>query len=259
MIRVLIVDDDNLVRMGLRNSLPWGKYGMVVSGVFSNGEKALEFLSENEVDLALLDLEMPGMTGLELLRNIRTDYPEVACVILTMHQDFNFVQEALRQGALDYVLKVELEPESFNEVLGRIKGRMQQAGHASAEKPEPVYVLEGDRDCSAEIYKCIQQAVHVIHTEMGVHLNSADVARRVSMSRSYFCLCFKKIVGRSFNDYFRHVRIEQAKEMLKNSRSSVKWIASACGFSDERYFSTIFRQYTGQLPRDFRNKGGESS
>jgi YesN/AraC family two-component response regulator len=209
----------------------------------------------NHVDIAFLDLEMPGMTGLELLRKIRLEFPNVYCVILTMHQDFGYVQEALRQGALDYVLKVELEPESFDDVLGRILRRMQQ-DRSPGERQEQVYALDGDGECSAEILRCIQKAVRIIHEEPGTHLTAADVARRVNMSRSYFSLCFKKATGKSFNSYFRAARIEQAKEMLLNSRSSVKWIASACGFSDERYFSTIFRHHTGMLPREFRKKQG---
>lgn len=254
MIQVAIVDDDNMVRLGLRGSLPWAKHGMAVAGVFGNGVQTLDFMRANHVDIAFLDLEMPGMTGLELLRN-RAEFPKVYCVILTMHQDFGYVQEALRQGALDYVLKVELEPESFDEVLGRILRRMQQ-DRAPGDRREQTYALEGDGECSAEIMRCIQKAVQIIQEEPGAHLTAADVARRVNMSRSYFSLCFKKATGKSFNGYFRAARIEQAKEMLHNSRSSVKYIASACGFSDERYFSTIFRHDTGMLPRDFRKKQG---
>ena len=253
MIRVIIVDDDNLVRLGLRNSLPWARHDMSIVGVFSNGEQTLAFLAGSPADLVLLDLEMPGMTGLELLRRIRGAYPGTDCVILTMHQDFGFVQEALRQGALDYILKVELEPQNFDEVLGRIRRRFSQGRVLGRDLPVAVEA-ETEAECSQEIRRCIQRAVEIIHAETGVHLNVVDVARRVNMSRSYFSLCFKKVVGKSFNDYFRSVRIEQAKQMLCTTRSSIKWIASACGFSDEKYFSTLFRQYTGCLPREYRGR-----
>lgn len=257
LIRTIIVDDDNLVRMGLRNSLPWAKHDMTIAGVFSNGEQTLDFLADNPVDLVLLDLEMPGMTGLELLRHIRGAYSNIACVILTMHQDFSFIQEALRQGALDYVLKVELEPQNFDEVLDRIRRRVLQGRSVARELPHVALEPDTEGECSLEIQRCIHRAVEIIHTESGVHLNVVDVAKRVNMSRSYFSLCFKKVVGKPFNDYFRSVRIEQAKQMLRNSRSSIKWIASACGFSDEKYFSTLFRQYTGCLPREYRSKTAE--
>jgi YesN/AraC family two-component response regulator len=172
-----------------------------------------------------------------------------------MHQDFNYVQEALREGALDYVLKVELEPGNFDEVLGRIKRRMNNKIYDQEENQNTSYELDENGECSAEILGCIRKAIHILRSETDIHLSAANVAHLVNMSRSYFSLCFKKATGKSFNDYYRSVKIEQAKRMLLDSRSSVKYIAAACGFTDERYFSTIFRNYTGMLPRDFRKNG----
>ncbi|AOZ92368.1 response regulator transcription factor [Paenibacillus crassostreae] len=124
MIRVIIVDDDKLVRKGLISAMPWQNFGMSVVGEASNGEKALEFLDEHEVDLMLTDLSMPVMSGIELMRIVRKRYPHVHVVVLTLHQDFEYIQEAMRLGAIDYIAKVQLEKEKFEEVLGRIHNRI---------------------------------------------------------------------------------------------------------------------------------------
>lgn len=124
MIHVLIVDDDNLVRKGLITAMPWDEFGMRIAGEAANGEKALEFIASNRVELLITDLAMPVMSGIELIRIVRERYPDVAVAVLTLHQDFEYIQEALRLGAIDYIAKVQLEQEHFGEVLGRIRARI---------------------------------------------------------------------------------------------------------------------------------------
>ncbi|MEJ8303810.1 response regulator transcription factor [Saccharibacillus sacchari] len=124
MLNVLIVDDDKLVRRGLISAMPWAEFGLQVVGEARNGEKALEFLETQEVDILLTDLAMPVMSGLELMREARVRYPRMFIVVLTLHQDFSYIQEALRLGAIDYIAKVQLEEERFEEVLERICSRI---------------------------------------------------------------------------------------------------------------------------------------
>jgi|GEM_PF-181080 len=126
MIRVLVVDDEKVVRQGLITSLPWERFGMRVVGEAKNGEKAIEFLQEREVDLMLTDLAMPVMSGIELMRVVRGRWPDVRFVVLTMHQDFEYIQEALRLGAIDYIAKVELKKDQFETILARIASRMAE-------------------------------------------------------------------------------------------------------------------------------------
>ncbi|WP_141500010.1 response regulator transcription factor [Paenibacillus luteus] len=126
MIKVMIVDDDKLVRKGLISAMPWKNYDMEVVGEASNGKKALEFLESNSVDLLLTDLAMPVMSGIDLIKNVRKEFSHIYTVVLTLHQDFEYIQEALRLGAIDYIAKVQLEKERFEEVLERIYNRIVQ-------------------------------------------------------------------------------------------------------------------------------------
>jgi two-component system response regulator YesN len=125
-IRVLIVEDDKLVRHGLASAMPWKEFDMQVVGEARNGKEALEFLENNNVDCILTDLAMPVMSGIELMRIVRKKHPLIHIVVLTIHQDFEYIQEALRLGAIDYIAKVQLEKERFEEVLARIHGLILQ-------------------------------------------------------------------------------------------------------------------------------------
>lgn len=134
MLKVLVVDDDKLVRKGLISAMPWTDFNMQVVGEAANGEKALEFLKANPVDLLVTDLSMPVMSGLELMKIARQWYPGLYMTVLTVHHDFEYIQEALRLGAIDYISKVQLEKERFDEVLGRIRNRIEQEAVRVQEK-----------------------------------------------------------------------------------------------------------------------------
>ena len=125
MLKVLIVDDDRLARKGLITVMPWEKYGMEVAGECANGVQALEFLGRNRVDLVFSDLEMPVMSGLELIERARGRFPELPFVVLTVHTDFEFIQKVLRLGAIDYIAKVQLDQENLDVVLKRISERLR--------------------------------------------------------------------------------------------------------------------------------------
>lgn len=147
MIRVLVVDDDKLVRKGLISMMPWSRFGMEVVGEASNGEKALRFLEANDVELMLTDLGMPVLSGMELMRVVRGRFPELPVVVLTLHQDFEYIQEALRLGAIDYIAKVELEKEQLEDVLGRIAERIRDKPRGEAAGRSPAGIREPSLQC----------------------------------------------------------------------------------------------------------------
>ncbi|SER67771.1 two-component system, response regulator YesN [Gracilibacillus ureilyticus] len=124
MIKVLLVEDDKLVRKSLIAAFDWKSFGMEVVGEAKNGEKAREFLQENHVDLLITDLAMPIMSGIELIRIVKERYPDIFIVVLSLHRDFEYIQEAMRLGAIDYIAKVELDSENMDKTLARIKKRI---------------------------------------------------------------------------------------------------------------------------------------
>jgi len=103
-ISVALADDHQLMREGLRRLLE-ATPGMHVAGEAANGHEALELLRRVPVDVAVLDLSMPGMTGMELIRRVKTEYPQVAVLVLTMHAEEQYAMRAFRCGASGYLTK----------------------------------------------------------------------------------------------------------------------------------------------------------
>ncbi|MDK8191029.1 response regulator [Paenibacillus sp. UMB7766-LJ446] len=464
MIKVLIVDDDKLVRKGISSAMPWNEFGMEVVGEASNGAKALEFLESNPVDLMLTDLAMPVMSGIELMRAARQHYPELHIVVLTLHQDFDYIQEALRLGAIDYIAKVQLEKEQFEHVLNRIHTRIGELANTRRKLPligetnvhyrkvyalvsldrksgqswpfelesnvdeirfevernswmwatplngedqlfdrlkgyldqipqaallvlsdvqertwsqiqnwimnytetslfyaydpqDPVVAVSLDEEdsfpiepqdeemdrikrswflspwthndhyynqlieefkslrlqkgqlmgllyslvmewnhlfaqttlgriamihsfqswyeveqwtkqtsesirkadeqtsYSQEMIDGVKKAVMIMQNDLDQAFTASGLSQQLNISRSYFSQCFKDIMGKTFNDYSRYIRMEKSKEYLLNTNNTIFWIAERVGYTDEKYFSRIFRELTGLLPSEFRQLG----
>src|SRR5690606_793200 len=83
-------------------------------------------------------------------------------------------------------------------------------------------------------------------------VTAAEMAKHVNMSLSYFSQCSKQIVGKTYTDYIRDVRMEHAKNYLVHTSKTIQWIAEEVGYNDEKYFSRLFKEFVGVLPSDYR-------
>ncbi|MBW7458217.1 helix-turn-helix transcriptional regulator, partial [Paenibacillus sepulcri] len=105
---------------------------------------------------------------------------------------------------------------------------------------------------SQEVQDAVMRAVQLIQEQLSGQLYAADIAKRVNMSRSYFSQCFRDIIGKTFNEYVRQARVDKAKEYLVHTNMPILWVAEKTGYLDGKYFSTVFREQTGELPSAFR-------
>lgn len=126
MYKVLIVDDEPLIREGLRTIIDWEENGFTVAGVASDGVDALAKVPQLRPDLMIVDIRMPGMNGLSLMQTIREQYdPAPRFIILSGHADFEYARQALTMRADGYILK-PLEEEELVEALVRLKRAMDE-------------------------------------------------------------------------------------------------------------------------------------
>lgn len=117
---VLIIDDDKLAREGLRSIICWEKYNLKVVGDVANGVQALEFLKENQVDLAIVDISLPLISGFEFIEISKKKFPALKYVVLSFHEDFENVHNAMQYGVLDYISKLRLEETDCENTFSRI-------------------------------------------------------------------------------------------------------------------------------------------
>lgn len=146
MIKAIVVDDERLVRKGFISLFDWSSFGIAIVGEAGDGKAALELLEQVEVDLMFTDITMPRLSGFDLIAQVRRRFPKIRSVVLTCHHEFDYVQEALRLGAIDYIVKTLLEPESADEVMNRIVDRLGweagNRGDYAKEAPERLQASE---------------------------------------------------------------------------------------------------------------------
>lgn len=116
--RILIADDEYFVRMGIKSTIEWKESEFIVETEAENGNEAEAMILENEPDIVFLDITMPGQSGLEVLEKVRKRGYGGYIVMLTCHEDFRMVQQAMRIGADDYVLKNDLTGERCWTICG---------------------------------------------------------------------------------------------------------------------------------------------
>ncbi len=119
--RILVVDDEAVVRKSLGGWLREEGYEV---GAAASGKEALEALANEEWDIFLVDIKMPGMDGLELQRRIGGTHPEAAVIIMTAYASVDTAVEAMKQGAYDYIVK-PFEPEALENLVRKAAERKQ--------------------------------------------------------------------------------------------------------------------------------------
>ncbi|PAK55994.1 response regulator [Paenibacillus sp. 7541] len=410
MFKVLIADDEWMIREGLKQTIDWESLGCELVGEAADGELALQAIRQHEPDILISDIRMPGIDGLGMASAAKALYPELKIIFLTGFDDFAYAQQAIKLNASDFVLK-PTDPDAlmqaiqkvckeiasqrqrsiameqllswkkdgeplivqkllYDHLLGDQEGdsvrkltgwlfpegrtmpvrvvvakvglstdaksvvdglwlqlrsqmcryaigghmlRMNE-GHAAwllSGTDEAVGLLQaglpgirGGDVCFGvsavhetleqlgQAYKEALQAIkqiaghekqdrpvvsvygelehmdhHAIHlaegfrqVELYIHnhyhedISLQGLAAMFHMSEAHFSRLFRKRTGVSFVEYVTRLRMEQAKRLLEDEHVRVYEVSQAVGYQDSRYFSQIFRKYTGETPSEYHKK-----
>lgn len=126
--KVLIADDEFIIREGIRGAVNWEELGLQIVAEAEDGEEALELALSHSIDILLVDLNMPIMNGMTLMKHIREQLPHCRIVVITGHDEFTFAQEAIRLRVDDYILK-PANPGQLREVLAKVTRQLTKNTH----------------------------------------------------------------------------------------------------------------------------------
>lgn len=137
MYKIIIADDNALTRQSFRASSLWESCGFTLSAEAENGVQALRLIREQKPDAAFLDIKMPGMTGLEVIRTLREEGVSCVFVVVSAYDDFTYAQQGVKLGVFDYLLK-PVDDQELARVLHALRDRLDASGGTSAaERPGP--------------------------------------------------------------------------------------------------------------------------
>lgn len=243
MAKVLVVDDESLEREVLKSILSKNDK---VSEIFTakNGKEALEVNREEDLDLILMDVKMPGINGIKALELIRNEYPNRKVIMITAYDDFELIHKVLVLGGSDYILK-PIKPEKINSVVNNIidKNKINNDIESINQKS-----IESQREDS------IVKAKKYIKENINKPLKLEEVAFYCNLSSGYFSRLFKNKTGKTVIAYISEQKINKAKKMLEDTEMPIINISLDLGFEDCGYFIRVFKKNTGITPKMYRNK-----
>ena len=135
MLRILLVDDEPLVLIGLQGMLEWETLGYTICATARNGKQALELIEREKPDIVVADVKMPIMDGLTLARTCRERGPLPAFIMLTSFEEFDYIKQAMGAGVVDYLVKLDLTPENLKSALERAAEKVRKERVLLGELP----------------------------------------------------------------------------------------------------------------------------
>ncbi|MGT2934350.1 response regulator transcription factor [Streptococcus castoreus] len=245
MYSLLIVEDEYLVRQGIRSLVDFSQFGINRVSEAENGQVAWELFQAKPFDIVLTDINMPKLNGIQLAELIKNQTPQAHLVFLTGYDDFNYALSALKLGVDDYLLK----PFSKTDVEDMLY-KIQQKLDISRKAETIQELVEQPQKEVAEVAAIIQDRL----ADSSLSLKS--LAQQIGFSPNYLSVLIKRDLGVPFQDYLVQERLKKAKLLLLTTDLKIYEIAEQVGFEDMNYFSQRFKQLVGVTPRQYK-KGGQ--
>lgn len=258
MYRILIADDERIERTVLKRTLT--KYLGDSCEIFEaeNGREAIRLHREHEIQILILDIEMPGINGIGAAEAIRESDEDCCIIFLTAFDEFNYAKRAISVRAMEYLLKPYAEEELFavlDEAIRLTDKRGNTESHRVREKQEETGP-QGEEDGGEDGYGRIASVSRIIEDYIRENymndLSMQDVARVMNYSEAYFCKLFKQCFSCNFTAYLARFRMEEAKKLLAQPIANIKDVGEAVGYSDSNYFAKVFKRYAGISPTEYR-------
>ena len=268
MIRLLIADDERLEREALAEMVTrrFVEHEIVLEEA-ENGRKAADTAILWGADLILMDIEMPGMNGLDAARAVLAQRPGCRVIFVTAYSLFQYAHEAVHLGACDYLLK-PVDPDELEASIRRAIRQIETERKLEAlapVQPEPEAPAAPDEEATRGEDESSQNALVMAHVRRYLEDNymfdiSLDsVGEILHISPAYLSAQFKKYQKMNFLDCLTELRINAAKELLNDPFRSSAEVASMVGYEDASYFARAFKKRTGVTPTQYRRQAAKAA
>lgn len=218
-----------------------------------NGKEGLELAVKNIPDIIISDVMMPEMDGAELCRNLKKDFQtsHIPVILLTARSAEMYQVEGLETGADDYITKpfsfevLSVRVANLIEIRKRLHERFKRQ---SIIKPEELEIASPDEVFLQKLSEIIEK--NISNSELAVEF----IAREIGMSHSTLYRKLLAITGKRINDFIRTYRLQRATQYLQQSNYTINEISDLTGFTNAKYFSTIFKKEFGITPTEYKKE-----
>ena len=242
LLKVVIVEDEEIIRKGLTFALNWLDMGCIIVGTAKDGAEGLETIRREQPDIVLTDIKMPKMNGLKMIETAIKDQ-QFYSLVLTSYSEFELARQAIHMGVTDYLLKPVDEYEKIEKI--------------SQDRLLTVYdewkIFDSAKNSMDPYVKRTYEFVKQ-HYKEKVSIN--QVAESLGVSTSYLSRKLKAGLNTTFVDLLNQYRIKKALNMLSQGTMRIYEISDELGFSEYKHFCGVFKKYTNVTPSEFLKNGG---
>lgn len=247
MYQVMLVEDDRALRYVYSKMTVWNKYGFTIVGEAANGVQAVEFVQKHSVDVIFTDIRMPFMDGIETMKQIQKDHPEILFVFVSSYNEFEYAREGLRMGAVDYLVK-PMEEKDLEEVLKRLEPMLLQRTEETS-----MSILQGIVEQEVNWDEpVLQNMCKIFDEQKEQNLTLEEVANELQLNKDYFGKLVKNRLGMNYKILYNRYKMECAKPLIKSGKYKVYEISHMLGYTSADYFSQLFKNNIGMTPAEYK-------
>ena len=252
MLKIIIVEDEDIIRNGLVHTIDWLSMGCVVIADAANGQEGLEKILELSPDIVISDIKMPIMNGIDMIKSAMEKI-QFKSLLLTSYAEFDYAKKAIELRVSDYLLKPVSEEKirsSIEKVNRELYGTRKTAESLRKSEEEANILnnyLLGD---SGKNYY-VKISLEKIRDHFAERISIESVAEELGVSASYLSRKFKEITNHTFLELLNEHRIQQSVKLLNTGKFRVSEIGEKVGFNEYKHFYAVFKKFTGLTPSDF--------
>lgn len=255
MYKVVLVEDEDIIRKGIKHSVPWEQHNCVVVGEAHNGVEGKELILSICPDIVITDINMPVMDGLQMIAE--TKGRSYAAIILTGYSEFEYAREAIKYDVGEYLLK----PLNMKEMTEALESAILECKNIEILRNQNQNISEwknisllDDRGEKENEDPVVKQVLEYIEENYTQKVTLSDLSEKLFFSDRYINQRFQKSLNTTVIEYLNRYRIQKALLLLQQGRLPISDIGRECGIGDYKYFNHVFKKYMGCSPMEYKRK-----
>lgn len=257
MYSVVVIDDNRIAVEAIVKSTDWNLCGCRVAGSAYDGVAGLSLIRQIQPDIVVIDIQMPGINGLEVIGKLKEEKKNIQFIIISGYSQFEYARQGLRYGVKDYLLKPIMKEEmeaALKHVAEELRRLTFEKKPLEEETEDPLSEeLRRIRKNVSGYSLVVSKALSLIDNNLDKNISLTDIAEEFLVSTGHFSKCFKRETGVGFSAYATMVKMERARELLKDPQNRIGEVARMLGYSDYAYFFQVFKKQFGYAPREVKS------
>ena len=247
---IVIVEDQEIIRTTLVNTVDWASVGCNVIAQVSSGEEGVEMIESNTPDIVITDIHLPGIDGITMLEKA-AHMCSFQSIIITGFSQFKYAKKAISLSVVDYILK-PIDEDKLLDAVRKAAERIDKSRELEKlrRKVEPSFSIDILENKTNDMH--LKQIFEVIRRDYGKQISFESICNEIGMNTDYISRKLRALASDSFPNILSRHRIEVSKQIMKEN-ATIKFyeVAEKVGFSSYKRFSLVFKRISGQTPSEY--------